>query len=188
MGRIKIKPKICAYCGFSKPIFRNVARKGPQCLDCYKKDKMSSKNYKKSERKQKLKKILNSAPNKIPDYIKEADKQTSKLVRLMHVNEHGVIICCTCDKPMTFNEAQCGHYISRSEHGTRWLLDNLRPQCDLCNKKHEEDPSIFKERLEREIPGITEQLQALAREVVKTTKSDIIDLIKDYKKRIKDLS
>lgn len=185
MGRIKIKFKLCAYCLKEKPIFRNVPRKGPQCLDCYKYEKMKSKNYKKARATKR--EILKKADTQNLSYrIKKADELFSKLIRKTYQMGDGLIFCYTCDQPLLFAQAQCGHYVSRGNLSTRWLTANCRPQCDSCNKMHEVNPSIFKARLELDIPGITEHLELLGRELYKPTRDDMGKLIDTIRKQLKE--
>lgn len=46
---------------------------------------------------------------------------------------------------------QCGHYITRSAKYVRWELDNLRPQCFVCNMRNQGMSHIFRERLVKEL-------------------------------------
>jgi hypothetical protein len=149
---------------------------------------MKSKNFKNRALRLKKKEIFRKIKKELPKYVKEADKKFSQIIRLMYQREDKTILCYTCHLSMRYNEAQCGHYISREHYATRWLVDNARPQCGQCNSRHEEQPEIFKNMLEQEIPGITDQLQILARQVVKPTRSEIEDLIKDMTAKIKEIA
>jgi len=148
---------------------------------------MFTKNYKKNKAtRAKKKEILKKVVKPLPEYIKEADRLFSKLIRKIYTEADGALWCYTCDRPLVYNEAQCGHFISRSELALRWSLDNCRVQCNACNSKHETDPQIFKEVLEHEIPGITSQLQEIARLVAKPTRGAIIELISELKSKLKE--
>lgn len=46
---------------------------------------------------------------------------------------------------------QNGHYISRFFKYTRWELDNMRPQCFMCNMRLQGMPHIFRKKLVDEL-------------------------------------
>ncbi len=63
----------------------------------------------------------------------------------------GYVFCYTCGKLIHWKEADCGHYIPRVHHGTRWDLRNLRPQCTTCNSYNEGEHWKFRQALVVEI-------------------------------------
>ncbi len=42
--------------------------------------------------------------------------------------------CVSCSRPVPFNRLQGGHFIPRSNWGTRWLWECVNGQCDHCNR------------------------------------------------------
>ena len=42
--------------------------------------------------------------------------------------------CCTCGRPITFENSDCGHFISRDRIATRWDERNAHAQCRHCNR------------------------------------------------------
>lgn len=162
----------CVFCGSVKPIFQTIPKKGPQCEDCYRVLKKTGKS--------KNKKVSSEI-----DLIAKADKITSQLVRKMYKTGNNFIKCFTCGKILHFNEAECGHFIPRRHLKTRWLLDNLRPQCNNCNSKLHGNLEIFEEKLEKNSPGIIEKLKNLANETTHISDIDIVELIEEYKTLIK---
>lgn len=179
LGLAKSKKKdICVFCEDEKYIFQTVHGKGPQCEDCYRIWKKESKN--KNHKKKKM------AEKPLSDYVKLADKKLSAYVRTINkAGEH--IACFTCDKPMKYEEAECGHYVSRSNFATRWLLDNCRPQCHHCNCDLHGNLEVFKRRLDSDIPGVTARLETLSKTVYSPGKSELLDLIKDLSKKLKEV-
>jgi hypothetical protein len=65
--------------------------------------------------------------------IKKVDRLFSRYVRQKHANEGGWVECCTCKKAMPWEDSQCGHWIKRGHHATRWDFRNVAPQCPGCN-------------------------------------------------------
>lgn len=172
----KNKIGICSYCNESKTIFQTVPQKGDQCEDCYREQKKVKKSKRAIQKRKSVK-----------DYTAEADKVTSELVRKLNMSHSGHVECYTCKNVMPYNEAQCGHFISRKELGTRWLLENCRPQCHTCNVDKRGNLELFKERLERDSPGITEKLEIISKHVNHFEPDELKNLIREYKERIKAL-
>ncbi len=52
---------------------------------------------------------------------------------------------------MPIKKLQCGHYLSRYFKAARWNLDNVRPQCWLCNGMRKGMPVHFRANLVSEI-------------------------------------
>lgn len=127
-------------------------------------------------------------PKTLPQLKKEADKVTSELVRRTGCNFNGYNRCYTCGKVKHWKELQCGHFISRTYGITRWYLPNLRVQCYSCNVMNRGNLQEFAARLELEKPGEVIRLTQL-----KHTQGqcpgylDIIDIIKNYKLKLKQL-
>jgi hypothetical protein len=46
----------------------------------------------------------------------------------------GFARCITCGKPGGMADMDCGHYVTRAIHRTRWLRINTGPQCPKCNR------------------------------------------------------
>ena len=80
-----------------------------------------------------------------------------------------------------------GHYIHRQDLATRFLENNCRVQCPRCNYNHNDDPVVFRNRLEAETPGITEWLLEQSREVCKPTRDELKMMIVDYRYKAKIL-
>lgn len=65
--------------------------------------------------------------------IGKCDRLLSLLVRQRYANDHGLATCATCGKLAHWKQLQCGHYMSRRYMATRWVLENVGPQCAGCN-------------------------------------------------------
>lgn len=120
------------------------------------------------------------------DLEKECDRLFSILIRMKHLMHNDRIECYTCGHTYHYREMQCGHYIGRGNHITRWLEDNCRPQCKTCNEYKHGNLEEFKLRLERETPGLPEFLENLKNQTEKHTQSDLTELIFHLKQRIEE--
>jgi len=60
------------------------------------------------------------------------DKWFSLYIRRRDTSIGGA--CCTCGKHITFEESDCGHFISRDYIATRWDERNAHAQCRKCNR------------------------------------------------------
>lgn len=83
--------------------------------------------------------------------IKKADTLYSLYVRQKYADAEGIVQCFTCTYKNHWKKLQCGHYITRSAKYVRWDLNNLRPQCFVCNMRNQGMSHIFRENLVGEI-------------------------------------
>jgi hypothetical protein len=56
----------------------------------------------------------------------------------------GIARCVTCGQVGGAAELDCGHYITRAIHRTRWLRINTGPQCAKCNRFMNGMPHVFR--------------------------------------------
>jgi hypothetical protein len=104
----------------------------------------------------------------------------SLYVRKFAADKNGIVLCYTCGKPHFWTDMDCGHYI----HGDclDFELNNLRPQCNYCNRRLHGNSGIFAEKLIKEIGQ--EQvflLREKSRQVKKFTILELEEIIKTYK-------
>ncbi len=182
MRRIKITPKLCDYCNYTKPIFRNTPD-GKQCIDCYRRDTaLSDKPVRRAGKKTKKTKKKYD--------MDRADRLFSIYIRTLYSVGEGVsrrIPCYTCNEWMEFTEAECGHYVDRGNLATRWLPENARPQCYNCNCVLDGNHEKFRERLEYDTPGITEQLEELGKTLYKPGETDMKDIVNNLILALKEI-
>ena len=43
-------------------------------------------------------------------------------------------LCCSCGRIISFDDSDCGHFISRDRIATRWDERNANLQCRSCNR------------------------------------------------------
>lgn len=117
----------------------------------------------------------------LQNLIEDADQILSLYIRHLYADNKGICTCYTCGVRLPISQMQNGHYIHRTDMGTRFLTDNCRPQCPPCNSKHNDDPEPYRTKLEQERKGITEHLLELSRQVVKPTRDELKSLIAELR-------
>ena len=110
------------------------------------------------------------------------------LVKLLNTDDSGNGRCCTCGEPLTYKTADCGHYpnIPRNNMLFAWDLVLHDIQCRKCNRENQGEPEKFRDYLINKI-GIMrlQEIEFKARKPFKWFKSDKEQLLKDFRKRIK---
>ena len=121
------------------------------------------------------------------DLIKEADEIFSRFVRLSAANEHGITFCYICNKPVRWQDANCMHYISRGCLYLRFDLKNCKCGCEECNKYKDGNLVAYGEKLEAELPNVTETLFEYSTLVYRPSKDEIRAIISEYTPKVKEL-
>ena len=117
--------------------------------------------------------------------IDELDSVVSLYVRLKDADSLGNNTCYTCNKQFHYKQLHNGHCIGRANMGTRFLLENMRPQCPFCNSRHETEPNIFRNALENENKGILEFLDDNSHSVTKLSISDLKTLLSAFRFKLR---
>lgn len=81
------------------------------------------------------------------ELIKNIDAVFSKLIRLSACDWKEDVKCFTCSNVFNWKEVDNGHYIVRAYMGTRWEVDNCKPQCKTCNQMRGGMVERFKQNL-----------------------------------------
>lgn len=134
---------------------------------------------------------------------KEFDKIFSWYIRLRDAKtmSDGQLygVCCTCGKSIpVFVQGkykmirnckwQNGHYITRNSSPLRFNEKNCNGQCEACNVWNKGEIRKYALFLETKFGfGILQELNELKKETIKFTKSGILDKIKYYESKIKEL-
>lgn len=169
------KKKICSSCKTPQYIFSR-----GRCKNCTQREDF--KPLKKISDKRYAKEFAEESWVNLRD---ELDMLQSLYVRIKDSNSKGISECYTCGLKAHYKKLQNGHVISRSEMGTRFLIENQRPQCSSCNSKHEIEPEIFRSKLEAETSGILAYLDDIARQVNKLTVSDLKEMVIEYREKVR---
>lgn len=171
---IGVKQKICQSCG--KPCYWFSKKRCKQCAtieQTYERMQQETDEY--------------IDRNSLSDIIRVADEWFSKYVRLMGVNEEGLVSCYTCDDTIPWQKAQCGHYIKRGclylRHDTR----NGKIQCETCNVFMDGNMAEYTQRMERDFPGLPDILREESMVVYKPDRDELQRLITEYSIKSKQL-
>lgn len=114
--------------------------------------------------------------------VKKLDVVFSQYIRLSNADKNGICTCVTCGKKYHWKQIQAGHFMSRKHYNTRWVEDNVKPQCYGCNVMQQGQQYRFSKYLGN---NLSEQLYSKSKEVVKFTTDELQDKITYYSERIK---
>ena len=120
---------------------------------------------------------------------KELDKWFSLFIRLRDATQEGLVQCFTCGAVKYYKKGkQCGHFQSRSFLATRFDEENCQPQCVGCNMFKQGEQYKFSLYLDAKYgEGKAQELQYLAKSIVKFTRVDYEEKISYYKDVVKKL-
>ena len=118
------------------------------------------------------------------------DKVFSKYIRLRDSKPYGfkAFKCISCGRVLSIEQADAGHFVKRSNMATRFNEMNVHAQCISCNRFHDGNYEEFRKNLEDKF-GVQKMahLLQLGHCTVKYSNSDIEEMIKYYRKKIKEL-
>lgn len=119
--------------------------------------------------------------------IHELDGVFSRFIRKRDTH-NGFIKCFVCGYTMSFQEAQCGHYVDRDQMPTRYDEMNCHSVCQECNCFDTEHKArygdiMFETYGEWKINKLAQKSKSLQ----KYFKFEIEELIELYKDKIKEL-
>tara|TARA_R100000306_G_C4270318_1_gene89812 strand:- start:2 stop:406 length:405 start_codon:yes stop_codon:yes gene_type:complete len=119
---------------------------------------------------------------------KELDKWFSLYIRLRE-SEEGLVQCFTCNKVSHYKSGmQNGHFQSRKHLATRWDEENCQVQCVGCNMFKAGEQYKFSIALDAKYgEGTAEELEFLARTIMKVSRIDYEEKIGYYKDLVEKL-
>ena len=119
---------------------------------------------------------------------KALDKWFSLFIRLRE-SEEGLVQCFTCNKVSHYKSGmQNGHFQSRKHLSTRWDLKNCQVQCVGCNMFKAGEQYKFSLNLDAKYgEGTAEELELLARTIMKFSRIDYEEKISYYKAAVEKL-
>ena len=119
---------------------------------------------------------------------KELDKWFSLYIRLRE-SEEGLVQCFTCGKVSHYKSGmQNGHFQSRKHLSTRWDEENCQVQCVGCNMFKAGEQYKFAINLDAKYgEGKAEELEFLARTIMKVSRIDYEEKISYYKDLVEKL-
>lgn len=89
------------------------------------------------KKKEKTLSLFDKAGIKIkkkPDLKVKLDKEFSLFIRLRDCMPNGFFRCISCGQIKPFEQADCGHYFSRTHLATRYDEKNCNAECRHCNR------------------------------------------------------
>lgn len=117
--------------------------------------------------------------------INRLDALTSAYVRRSHADCWGRVRCYTCGALYKWTDIDCGHFIKRRYTNTRWDVDNLRPQCQHCNRTLGGNYEVYTAKMTKEIgqEGV-DALWSKARANKKISTAQLSDMVADLEYKI----
>jgi phosphorylcholine metabolism protein LicD len=170
---IERKKKPCKGCNKETYIFSR-----GNCETCSKKLKKAKDKEIKPKKKAKT----------ISQLKKELDTVFSQYVRLYYSDENGIAECYTCGVKKPFSQLQNGHFFSRSNLSTRFLLINCRVQCAGCNVFRHGNYIVYTQKMIAELGEEKfRKLEKLSKASISMSTDEYLYWIEDYKKQVKEL-
>ena len=120
---------------------------------------------------------------------KELDTIFSLYIRLRDATDEGMVQCFTCHKVSHYKSGmQNGHFQSRKHLATRWDEENCQVQCVGCNMFKAGEQYKFSIALDSKYgEGKAEELELLARTIMKVSRIDYEEKISYYKDLVEKL-
>jgi len=119
---------------------------------------------------------------------KELDKWFSLFIRLRFATKEGLCQCVTCGKVAHYKEMQNSHFQSRKHLSTRWNEKNCQVGCVRCNVFNYGEQFKFSIYLEsKHGKGTAQELEYLAKQITKISRSDYEEKITYYKDLVEKL-
>lgn len=121
------------------------------------------------------------------DYIKKLDKVFSEYIRLRD-SMNGYFRCISCGQIKPYEQADCGHYYSRTRMSTRFDEDNCHAECRSCNRFKADHLIGYQKNLISKIGQTKFDLLAFkANQVKKWSDFELKALIDCYQDKVKQL-
>lgn len=110
-------------------------------------------------------------------------------VRLDNADELGYVTCCTCSKRRKWNDRMdAGHCEKSTQQGTRFDPMNVAPQCSYCNRFQNGNQSAHRIYVDKKYgEGTADILRVKGKQRTDWDRFELVDQIKDYRKKVKQL-
>lgn len=117
--------------------------------------------------------------------VKKLDVVFSQYIRLSNADDRGFCTCITCGRQYHWKKIQAGHFISRAAYSTRWMPENVAPQCYGCNCMQQGRQYEFSRQLGDKL---AEELYLKSKQITKFTNVELEEMIHHYTTLVKKLS
>ena len=119
--------------------------------------------------------------------IKRMDYAFKRYIRFRDTT-NGVFKCCSCGQLKDYSKADAGHFINCRWMALRWREDNVHAQCSSCNRFDEGNSAGYTMfMIEKYGKAHVEYLLALKNTTVRWSDSELELMIKDYRKKLKEI-
>ena len=127
--------------------------------------------------------------------IDDVAKLLQKHVRLkaaVAADKNGFIECVSCNKWFHWKDMQGGHWIERGKQAAKIMEENIHPQCKGCNQygmRHRTHVREGYSKFMRDMYGddFCDQMLVDSKKPIKYFRPDLEDMIKDLRKKNKEL-
>lgn len=120
--------------------------------------------------------------------IRKLDIWFSKYIRLRDVGENGYFRCISCQRVLSYEYMECGHYIPRSNMATRFDEKNCNGQCVTCNRIKLGNSREYRAGMLLKYGGIPVLVLETRKNAVKSwSRYELEELIEHYKEAVKAL-
>lgn len=116
--------------------------------------------------------------------VQKLDKVFSQYIRLKDADHAGYVTCFTCGVTKHWKEVDAGHFQSRGKYATRWNEDNVKPQCKRCNGFRGGEQYQFALNLGTDL---ADDLVVLSNQPARFSNIELLEMIKKYEAKLKDL-
>lgn len=182
------KKEICLGCKDERFIYS-----AHRCQPCYKRHRFNMRKAKAATlpRKPSYKKYQRVTPQKFSkrsSLEQSLDAVFSQYVRRRWADAQGRVKCFTCAHRGFVHSMDCGHWQKRRHRGTRWNLDNGRPQCRVCNGAYDGRFDLFRENLVAEIgqERVT-NVERLSKTNVNFSDNELQEMLDELRKKLAEL-
>ncbi|MCI1681418.1 MAG: recombination protein NinG [Bacteroides sp.] len=122
------------------------------------------------------------------ELITRLDNVFSLYIRLRDASPNGTFRCISCGQIKSFEQADCGHYISRQHMSLRFDEKNCNAQCKTCNEYQDGNIQRYRMGLITKYGEETvEWMESQKNQINKISESDLRDKIAYYRKEVKRL-
>lgn len=122
------------------------------------------------------------------DYVKKLDKVFSLYIRLRDCYPNGMFRCISCGQFKPFEQADAGHFFSRTHMSTRFDEENVHGECRHCNRFKADHLIGYRENLIKKIGQQRyDLLEWKSRQVKKWSDFELNELIKYYSALVEKL-
>lgn len=122
------------------------------------------------------------------DLVRKLDKVFSLYIRLRDTMPGGVFRCIACGQIKPFEQADCGHYFSRTHMATRYSELNCHAECRHCNRFRADHLDGYRRNLVAKIgTKMFDLLTMQHNQTVKYSDFELQELIKVYQDKAKEI-